>query len=186
MKHIRTRFLITVTTLLLVSSLILTGCGIISTGTSTSTTTVREMGATETVTQIATILGDVTDSSIEPFAWGGMFPSNANSVSFTIPTNKRLVIEWVTASFRCPPHDPGSPDSMVLPWIQATFDSEWVIYFLAISDVQVDHNQRTRFTTTQFVKIYTDPGGTVEVGFSYSGSIPEATYSVSGYLVDVP
>ena len=188
MKHTRTRFLITVTTLLLVSSIILTGCGMISaeTVTQTKTTTVQGASATETITQTETINGPVMGSGItvdvlHPFEEYWHSESN-NTRSYENTSDKMVVIEYLSCSLEVE----HSPYGYLL--IQSNVPTESGVAYggsLKFIPDEMETILWTNYFISEMVNIYIEPGEEITLTFHHAGSIRGFSYYMSGYFIDI-
>jgi hypothetical protein len=161
MNNIKFGFLFIIPALLLMGLLCVTGCGMIP---------------TQMVTETKT---NTIDSATQPFAWGGNFNDFPTSSSFTVPTDKTLVIEYVTA------HTQGDINSIYTITLEAFTNGKTVRYILPM-DV-IAYSGGRIFSGSQMVKIYADPGSKVSFGtIKMVGTTGRTDLSISGYLVDVP
>jgi hypothetical protein len=163
MKNIKTKLLIIVTILLLVYPIIMTGCELLSSDTDTVA-----------ITKNTTIASAET---LDPFAWWGNFNDYPNSSSFFVPTDKILVIEYVTA------HSQGDSDSIYTLVLEAYTNSEMIRYIIPMTEMQYSGGRT--FSSSLSVKIYADPESKVSFGSIKAVGITGRTdLSISGYLVD--
>lgn len=173
MKDIKTRFLIIITTLLLVSSIILTGCGILSTETVTQTQTTTVQGTSIMQAQAPNQTATITnDSAIEPIVIRQDFTDR-----YTVPFDKVLVIEFVTVRFEYP------PDFYLKLEIIATTNSNAEAYALTLIESTGTGND-SLYQFSGGVKIYADPDSEVYL-YLMGWRPPYARGTISGYLLDV-
>ena len=99
--------------------------------------------------------------------------------SFTVPDGKRLVIEYASASGE-------SLESLQYNLVTRLFPQTPFIHFLPVTQV-VDFDTRKEFIAGQAVKLYSDPGSTVELRAGRNGTtgIDTVSFIISGYLEDV-
>ena len=98
---------------------------------------------------------------------------------FTVPTGKRLVIEFVTFAGNVNDGDPfsGSIDTVV--------NGEQVRHYFQLHETHTQSG-RHMFIDSQTTRIYADPGTDVFAGINFRGDEAFMDASISGYLLDMP
>jgi hypothetical protein len=120
---------------------------------------------------------DANEPALQPFQ-ATLFPhsstSNEATDTFTVPAGKRLVIEYYSSQ----PQDlSGGAAGMVLTTTAGGTFVQYIVYI----------NANTTNAVNQTVRIYADPGSTVEAFvFNSNASSCAGFVSVSGHLVNVP
>jgi hypothetical protein len=110
-------------------------------------------------------------------------PEDSHSVSFTVPTGKRLVIESVSINGAV---DTGSGQKVVLTAVQASVNGQFEDYIMAPTFSGTSTSGRDLYTVSQPTTIYADGGTDVRVFATRNtfsgGAIMNA--SVQGHLID--
>ena len=124
------------------------------------------------------LVSDVSGSAIEPFAWTGDNSEILVSNVFDVPSDKMLVIEFVSIR--------SEGDDILAIWsLYAYTDS--IKYQYPLETTVIEWNDLVTFWQgTHVVKVYADPGSTVSFGLNNSSGYIIAMFSISGYLVDAP
>ena len=119
---------------------------------------------------------DVDNSTRQPVQAYVTYASSGPDQPYVVPSNKRLVVEYVSGSVGC--------QKGLLAGIRLE---------TTVADVFVSHRvlwgapqeggESVYYPFAQMVQLYADPGTTVRLGFNGSGSFTGKA-AISGYLVD--
>jgi hypothetical protein len=94
---------------------------------------------------------------------------------YVVPSNKRLVIEYVSGSVGCKGQLSGIRLETTVADVFVTHRVLW--------GPRQEGGESDYFPFAQMVQLYADPGTTVKVGFNGSGTLTGKA-AISGYLVD--
>ena len=133
----------------------------------------------------------VDESAHEPFQKTLSISPSSNANTYTVPTNKRLVIEFASAHLKVSESVKVTNVSLTtqISSSSAPFSHDLVAFFQGTNFGGFQQPQKTdEFTASQQVKIYAGPG--TQVRFSFQTSVPPSlslgSLTISGYLVPVP
>jgi hypothetical protein len=132
---------------------------------------------------------DVDNPSRQPFAaqqfgaWNDGAQQAGDTIT-TVPIGKRLVLEYVSVRGAVL-----TGQKMLAPGITLTTGGSVVSHYLTTSAFQGVLTGRDVYVSSQEVRLYADQGTEVS-GFAYrdspTGNGANVTFTISGYLVDMP
>jgi hypothetical protein len=135
----------------------------------------------------------VDESAREPFQKSLVINQTADTFTYTVPTNRRLVIEFASVHVKTP-GDVKVTDITLTTQISsssAAFAHHLIPYFLGNKVGSLGGNQQfpsDEYTAAQQMRVYAGPGTQVKFNFDTGtvASFRVAAMTISGYLEPVP